>query len=135
LSLALAFAFGCGSQEDSNSKPGSGDDTAGDDTAGSGNGGNTNTPDPGDPSNGDVAPIDSGDLIVVPPPPVGGTDAGTGATPGSNEDTCDGIDNDGNGIIDDVDVGRDGICDCLMIATLGEPGVWGEGDVFATWLD
>src|SRR5690606_25472653 len=63
------------------------------------------------------------------------TDAGTGATLGSNEDLCDGIDNDGNGIIDDVDVGRDGICDCLMIATLGKPGKWGQGDVFATWLD
>ncbi len=28
-------------------------------------------------------------------------------------EVCDGIDNDGNGIIDDVDVGHDGVCDCL----------------------
>lgn len=48
---------------------------------------------------------------------------------------CDGIDNDGNGIIDDVDVGNDGICDCLRIATLGKTGTWGSGDVFATWLN
>src|SRR5690606_9597809 len=64
----------------------------------------------------------------------GGTNAdGSGA--GSNEDTCDGLDNDGNGIIDDVDVGNDGICDCLRIATLGEAGEWGNGDIFTTWLD
>lgn len=47
---------------------------------------------------------------------------------------CNGIDDDGNGIIDDVDVGHDGICDCLKIATLGVPGKWGQGDVFASWL-
>ncbi len=51
------------------------------------------------------------------------------------EDTCDGVDNDGNGIIDDVDVGMDGVCDCLRIATLGAEGEWGDGDIFATWLD
>jgi hypothetical protein len=51
------------------------------------------------------------------------------------EDLCDGIDNDQNGIIDDVDVGKDGVCDCLRIATLGTPGPWGEGDVFDSWLD
>src|SRR5262249_14975457 len=30
--------------------------------------------------------------------------------------------------------GKDGICDCLHIATLGKPGQWGQGDVFAAWL-
>jgi hypothetical protein len=47
---------------------------------------------------------------------------------------CDGLDNDCNGIIDDVDTGNDGICDCIKIATLGVPGTWGEGDVFGAWL-
>ncbi len=47
---------------------------------------------------------------------------------------CDGIDNNGDGIIDNLDVGHDGVCDCLRIATLGKPGKWGVGDVFATWL-
>jgi hypothetical protein len=50
-------------------------------------------------------------------------------------EVCDGIDNDGNGIIDDVDVGHDGVCDCLRIATLGYRGKWGVGDVFSNWLD
>ncbi|HEY6878864.1 MAG TPA: hypothetical protein VI299_12630 [Polyangiales bacterium] len=50
-------------------------------------------------------------------------------------EVCDGVDNDANGIIDDVDVGRDGVCDCLLIATLGHPGGSGQGDVFGTWLD
>lgn len=54
---------------------------------------------------------------------------------GFGPEVCDSVDNDGNGIIDDVDAGGDGICDCLRIATLGEPGPWGVGDVFSTWLD
>ncbi|MCA9618010.1 MAG: hypothetical protein KC731_03250 [Myxococcales bacterium] len=60
---------------------------------------------------------------------------GSGTGSGSGPEICDGIDNDGNGIIDDVDVGGDGVCDCLRIATLGVAGTWGNGDVFAMWLD
>jgi hypothetical protein len=60
---------------------------------------------------------------------------GGGGIPTGNEDTCDGVDNDGNGIIDDVDIGHDGVCDCLDIATIGRLGVWGTGDIFAGWLD
>ena len=65
------------------------------------------------------------------------TETSTAGTPPGlgQEDLCDRIDNDGNGIVDDVDVGGDGICDCLRIATLGVPGMWGEGDVFDAWLD
>ncbi|MFW5926201.1 MAG: hypothetical protein ACOCV4_08530 [Myxococcota bacterium] len=51
-----------------------------------------------------------------------------------SEEVCNGLDDDNNGIIDDVDVDGDGICDCLKIATLGLPGQWGDGDVFAEWL-
>ena len=67
-----------------------------------------------------------------------GTGAGAGAGSGGGNgsaEVCDGIDNDGNGIIDDVDVGADGVCDCLRIATLGIPGTWGLGDVFKNWLN
>ena len=63
-------------------------------------------------------------------------DGGTlGDGGGPSAEVCDGLDNDGHGIADDVDVGHDGVCDCLSIATLGIPGEWGEGNVFATWLD
>lgn len=60
--------------------------------------------------------------------------SGAGGTSGGAE-VCDGIDNDNDGVIDNVDVGGDGVCDCLRIATLGAPGVWGAGDVFAQWLN
>jgi len=50
-------------------------------------------------------------------------------------EVCDGIDNDGNGIIDDVDRGHDGVCDCLRIATLGVTGTAGGSGVFESWLD
>ncbi|WP_437965576.1 hypothetical protein WMF04_38975 [Sorangium sp. So ce260] len=63
----------------------------------------------------------------------GASSSGSGIA--GNEDSCDGMDNDGNGIIDDVDAGGDGVCDCLRIATLGRPGRWGEGDVFESWLN
>lgn len=51
-------------------------------------------------------------------------------------EVCDGIDNDMNGIIDDVDAGHDGVCDCLNIATVGHIGPWSNGgNVFASWLN
>lgn len=36
-----------------------------------------------------------------------------------SEVACDGVDDNNNGIIDDVDRGRDGLCDCLRIGFLG----------------
>ncbi|HEU5073018.1 MAG TPA: hypothetical protein VFU02_02580 [Polyangiaceae bacterium] len=55
---------------------------------------------------------------------------------GGSPEVCDGLDNDGNGIADDVDVGGDGVCDCLNIATLGQIGPWSDGgNVFETWLN
>jgi hypothetical protein len=51
-------------------------------------------------------------------------------------EVCDGLDNDGNGTIDDVDAQGDGVCDCLRIATIGEIGPWSDGgNVFRDWLD
>lgn len=62
----------------------------------------------------------------------GSSTTGSGGTP----EICDGIDNDGNGIVDDVDVGGDGVCDCLNIATLGQIGPWSNGgNVFESWLN
>lgn len=89
-------------------------------------------------SGGDVGSgATGGTTIVVDPSPGGQSAAGAGGEAGGNDspEKCDGIDNDGNGIIDDVDVGHDGVCDCLSIGTIGQIGPWGEGDIFAEWLD
>ncbi|HEY3234289.1 MAG TPA: hypothetical protein VGJ84_06215, partial [Polyangiaceae bacterium] len=61
---------------------------------------------------------------------------GGGVITPTGETQCDGIDNDGNGIIDDVDVGSDGVCDCLNIATIGRLGLWSTGTgIFTTWIN
>ncbi|MFO0671514.1 MAG: hypothetical protein U0235_18110 [Polyangiaceae bacterium] len=87
------------------------------------------------------------ELESGPPGPSGGQDGGTGssvdgsaftngdarATTGSPE-VCNGVDDDHDGLIDNVDVGHDGVCDCLKIATLGAVGTAGVGNVFAAWL-
>jgi hypothetical protein len=48
---------------------------------------------------------------------------------------CNGIDDDNNGIIDDIDFDKDGFCDCLSIGIIGSLGVWGGGSEFAAWLN
>jgi len=67
----------------------------------------------------------------------GGSSSGGGRTRGDGTpEVCDGKDNDSNGIIDDVDAGNDGVCDCLNIATIGHIGPWSNGgNIFADWLD
>lgn len=67
----------------------------------------------------------------------GGPRIDTGPRPDapSFPEVCDRIDNDGNGIVDDVDVGMDGVCDCLRVATLGVAGTAGVEGVFSAWLD
>jgi hypothetical protein len=89
----------------------------------------------GDPSDPTSNPDDvfMGDL--------GGGDPRTpnGETPRNigSEAACDGLDENENGIIDDVDVGMDGLCDCLHIGFLG--GISGESGqttgTFAAWLE
>jgi hypothetical protein len=112
--VLVATALGCGGGDDSGTAS----------NAGGGNGGAAN----GSGTGGGIHLGGGGSG--------GGTGgSGAGGSGAGSAEVCDGIDNDGNGIIDDVDVGNDGICDCILIATLGLPGQWGQGDVFATWLD
>jgi hypothetical protein len=47
---------------------------------------------------------------------------------------CDGKDNDCNGLIDDVDTGKDGIYDCDKVALLGNAGANSSAD-FIAWLE
>jgi hypothetical protein len=61
-------------------------------------------------------------------------DSGTGDCKPTPE-VCDGKDNDCDGIVDNVDANKDGVCDCLSIATVGAVGTWGKGNVFASWLN
>ncbi|MDI1436844.1 ThuA domain-containing protein [Polyangium sorediatum] len=49
------------------------------------------------------------------------------------ETTCDGKDDDCNGRVDDVDVGKDGICDCLRLGIVGGPGS-NPSSNFQAWL-
>ena len=67
-------------------------------------------------------------------------EAGQPTNPGDigTEELCDGLDGNDNGIIDDVDVGRDGICDCLRVAILGSlMSTADDTNVtqFASWLE
>jgi hypothetical protein len=96
-------------------------------SGGSGGGSSGGSSSGGGASNGSGA-TGAGTNIDIDPLEDGG---GTGGSP----ETCDGIDNDNNDIVDDLDVGKDGVCDCLNIATIGDLGPWSDGTgVFATWL-
>jgi hypothetical protein len=62
------------------------------------------------PGNGSGFQLEDESQLIdenAPPPNVG------------SETACDGIDENGNGITDDVDKGRDGLCDCLNIGFFG----------------
>ncbi len=82
----------------------------------------------------------------------GTTDGGTTGTSGTTEgitststgttgpdcipaqEVCNDLDDDCNGFIDDVDVGKDGICDCLNIALVGNEGANPSAE-FQAWLE
>lgn len=84
---------------------------------------------PEDAGSSDAEPVDADDAGDSGAPDLGPTDAGCLAT----AEVCDQLDNDCNGLIDDVDVAGDGIYDCLRIALLGTQGANGSSD-FEAWL-
>lgn len=70
-----------------------------------------------------------GGLIFVPD----GGNQGMCTPVSTTEVMCDGKDDDCNGRVDDVDVGKDGICDCLRIGIVGSPGSNPSAN-FQAWL-
>ena len=54
-----------------------------------------------------------------------------------SEIACDGVDENQNGVIDDVDKGKDGLCDCLRIGFLGAlaSDAGNATGAFETWLE
>ncbi len=117
-----------GASSGTGSNAGTGNGSGGSSANGNGNGSGGN----GTGANGSGTAASGGlDLNVD---QGGMPDPGTGLGEGGSPEICDGIDNNDNGVIDDVDKNGDGVCDCLLIATLGLKGTSGKGDVFAAWL-
>ena len=131
--LAVLSSFGCGDHAGSEIN-GSGADGSGADGSGASNGTGAKTGSGATTGSG-AANGNGGSLVIN----VGGSSADSGGTGNVGDGTpevCDGKDNDSNGLIDDVDAGHDGVCDCLNIATIGHIGPWSNGgDIFASWLD
>lgn len=100
-------------------------------SANSGNGSGGSSADGTGASSGKGSGIGGSDLILN---DGGATDPGTNQGEGGSAEVCDGEDNNGDGDIDNIDKDSDGVCDCLLIATLGVKGTSGQGDVFAAWL-
>ncbi len=63
-----------------------------------------------------------------------GADDTTGGGCVPTPEICDDIDNDCDDQIDNVDVGKDGICDCLNIALIGNQGANPSAE-FQLWLE
>lgn len=86
-----------------------------------------------------TSPDPSQELPSFTTDPTENTAVGASGLPANlgTEQLCDGMDDNANGIIDDVDVGKDGLCDCLNIGFLGafasDAGT--ATGAFETWLE
>jgi hypothetical protein len=123
---AWCAALACSSKDGSEVNGSASGSHAGGESATSGNGTGASQSTSGNGS--------GGSLVID----IGGTaSGGDDSRPGNGmPEVCDGEDNDDNGIIDDVDAGHDGVCDCLNIATIGHIGPWSNGgNVFKEWLN
>ncbi len=93
-------------------------------------------PPPGFDSNGDSVggALDDPDELID-----DGTSSGGGpiAPNLGGEQLCDGVDENGNGIIDDVDIGRDGLCDCIHLGFFGQVAsdAGSSTGAFQAWLE
>jgi hypothetical protein len=105
--------------------------------AGSSSTGSGGSPNGAGGTRGSAGSKANGAAGTIPVGIAGSGTAGSGAATGNGmPELCDGIDNDENGITDDVDAGGDGVCDCLSIATIGRIGPWSDGgNIFADWLN
>lgn len=135
MGAAVLFTVSCGGgQGDGGSGVGAGSSGGAANHSGTGSGADTGN-DVGHGASTGTGGNGSGGGLVIEVPVGGASAGGTGAGNGMPE-LCDGKDNDENGIVDDVDAGGDGVCDCLNIATIGGIGPWSNGgNVFASWLD
>jgi hypothetical protein len=54
-----------------------------------------------------------------------------------SEIDCDGIDENNNGILDDVDIGKDGLCDCINLGFFGQiaSDAGDNNAAFVAWLE
>ncbi|PCC70923.1 hypothetical protein SAMN02745121_02610 [Nannocystis exedens] len=109
--------------------------TTGDPTAGTDTSQTTSTTDPDTTST--TSPVSTtGPDTATDPGTSSTTDSGTtepDCVPAGDE-VCNDLDDDCNGIVDDVDVGGDGICDCLNIAIFGNEGANPSAE-FQAWLE
>lgn len=85
-------------------------------------------------TDGGVAPEAADGGAAMPDGGAATPDGGRSPPNPDSEEICDGIDNDADGITDNRDVERDGVCDCLAIAYLGSASAHGSGDLFDDWL-
>ena len=83
----------------------------------------------GSSGSGDTDAVPGDSIASVDAPPT--TDGGCVAT---GAETCDMVDNDCNGLVDDVDEGGDGLYDCQTIALFGSAGANGSSN-FVAWLE
>jgi len=79
----------------------------------------------------DTGMLDTSPSDTRPPPPIDAPMCTATETP---EVSCNLLDDDCNGQIDDVDAAGDGICDCLSIGVLGDPGPLASSS-FQAWLE